>query len=78
MVLPLRSPIRQPEDLAKLLDYIFVDKCYEEKVRPLMSRGVPCLSPEFIAEYLFEVRYQDSFCIFLDCLVSHPIYQHNP
>ncbi|XP_022101976.1 SMC5-SMC6 complex localization factor protein 1-like isoform X2 [Acanthaster planci] len=54
VVLSQRLPIKEPDNLAKLLTYAFVDKCFEEKVRPLRERRVPCLAPEFIAEFLFE------------------------
>ncbi|XP_038053653.1 SMC5-SMC6 complex localization factor protein 1-like isoform X2 [Patiria miniata] len=53
-VLSLRPPIRDPDSLAKLLTHTFVDRCYEQKVRSLRDRGVPCLAPEFLAEFLFE------------------------
>ena len=54
-VISLRSSSKNLESLTKTLNYIFMDKCYLEKVRPLLAEGVPCLAPDFIAEYLFEV-----------------------
>ncbi|XP_071790753.1 SMC5-SMC6 complex localization factor protein 1-like isoform X1 [Asterias amurensis] len=53
-VMSLRSSSKNLESLTKTLNYIFMDKCYLEKVRPLLAEGVPCLAPDFIAEYLFQ------------------------
>ncbi|XP_041456421.1 uncharacterized protein LOC121408831 isoform X3 [Lytechinus variegatus] len=47
-------PIEDPARVASLVTHVIVDKCYEEHVKCLEARGVPCVLPEFIAEHLFQ------------------------
>ena len=44
------------DTLATQLTHVLVDKTYENDVDAYIARGIPCVSPDFIAEHLFEVR----------------------
>ncbi|XP_030847619.1 SMC5-SMC6 complex localization factor protein 1 isoform X3 [Strongylocentrotus purpuratus] len=47
-------PIKEPARLVPSVTHVIVDKCHEKDVQCLEERGIPCLLPEFIAEYLFQ------------------------
>ena len=40
---------------------VIVDKAYEQEVKSLEDRGIPCVLPEFLAEHLFEVSVDLTF-----------------
>ncbi|XP_072044649.1 SMC5-SMC6 complex localization factor protein 1-like [Amphiura filiformis] len=53
-VVNARLPIKDADAMATQLTLALVDKTYESDVKSLVARGVPCVSPDFIAEHLFE------------------------
>lgn len=47
-----------PAFLASKLTHVFVEKALEKDVQALQSAGITCLSPDYIPEYILQVRYR--------------------
>lgn len=46
-----------PAFLTSKLTHVFVEKALEKDVQALQSAGVTCLSPDYIPEYILQVRH---------------------
>lgn len=44
--------------LASKLTHVFVEKALEKDVQALQSVGVKCLSPDYIPEFILQVRHK--------------------
>ena len=44
--------------LASKLTHVFVEKALENDVQALQSVGVECLSPDYIPEFILQVRHK--------------------
>ena len=44
-----------PVSLANKLTHVFVEKALEHDIQALKDAGVPCLSPDYISEFILRV-----------------------
>ncbi|XP_077996442.1 SMC5-SMC6 complex localization factor protein 1-like [Glandiceps talaboti] len=64
-VVPPTFKLEDLNGLAKTLTHVFVDKKFENNVKAFSRRGIPCLSPDYIAETLLQDTTPDTkpFCV---------------
>ncbi|XP_070573063.1 SMC5-SMC6 complex localization factor protein 1-like [Ptychodera flava] len=69
-VLPPKFTLQDLDSLAKKLTHVFVDMKYENNVKGFVRRGIPCISPDYIAETLLQDTEPDTGAFVVSSYVS--------